>query len=553
MARQTSRSRTVREDAPLAADRPVQIESQRRFFSNRGNDSASRTARALIDTFSSGIELKQTLDVKANVEGREQATTDRAQGIERDEANKNAGYDAKWQQMDAEHDFNQIRKDLPKFLEDNNAELMARDDVSTLINDYYLQQLKGLDPTTAYGRAIAPALLQLEQDQLGLHDDEQIAQIRAEQRVTMSNNLQERYNETGEFDYDYNMDMTNTFLDNEAKRVAHAENIFLAAERAGDVSIIDNAPQQFPDGSQTGFGDPAGPLADEIKAARRAAMVKAASLQTMRDEALDDQANAQRLDAQLTIWRVGSDGGDTTELLDNMKLIPGTKFSDVTAAQNFSMSQFDVKEKRSPDYSAMGILYGNIHAGVGTGSDQLSAVFEAAGNHELGTGKTGVDNMNALIAKIEQYENNSDSLRGEAVGLYRTSLNTRYNDATGGLLKGINPLMQRVKIDANDKYNALVLRGMPGEKALDEVIREFDPIVSNFPEVDEKELKRRAQSDFTGQRVQPVDIEDALEAGDTTAFIGMTRYSLENRIGELLENGDLSSEQVIEFGTLYNQ
>ena len=561
-----TRKITKRVDVNTAPDREVQLQTNRRFFSSSGNDRAIREAKALQNAFGVGQQFVSNQVDRNNVKGEKRATGEAGSGQDRDREDKNFAYNKAWDEMDAERDVNLMAKELPEILRGADWENLDEDEVRGVISNYMESQFAGIDPEGFYGQAVSKSLIAMELELVGQHRQEVINRIQAEQRNTIMANVQSRWDaslrnpETGELDplavgefpYDYLQESTGRFFDGAAKRKVYWETLFDFATKNGLPDIIRNAPLTFTrSGDPTGMGNPL--MQDEIRAEIKSATIRQAKIQKDRDDLIEAQFDTDRFGAQMNIYRVGQKGLPVDRLIRDLENIPGTKFSDVSAAKGFADTQFAESEQRSPQFDVIGNLYANIHTNKGSAADQMASVFAAAGIGELGFGDTAVNNMNGLIATIEKYQKNAQVLHTQEAGLYRASLNTRFNDATGGLLAPINPLMQRVKIDALDQYNDLVLGGMGGQEALNKVIEKFDVIVRTFPQIEEKEIVgRRDQSDFTASTIEASDVLDAIETGDRTFFAGVPYSVLENRVIELEENGGLSPEQIEAFADLYN-
>jgi hypothetical protein len=512
-----------------------------------------REARALVDAFGAGVELKNTLDEKAVVEGREEAQAAAGRGETQDETNKNQGYLARWDQIDAGRDFLNFKPQLREMMRGANFEDMTEDEFSGFIDEAMQKRFKAGELTGDYGRTIAPQLLGLQAEMIAEHKDIQLQKIQDDQLSGAYQLAQNHYQVNKVMDYEQWALDTNTFADGENKTTQYLKGIFNTAIQNGDVTVIDNMPETYPNGEATPKHVPR--HQDAIRAARAAAMNAGAKLQSDA-EAADKAANdSSRFGIQMEIYRRGQQGLPVHEQIAQLEALTGTKFSDVTAAKNFADGQYGENEDRSPSFASIGMLYTRIHTGMATPDQLMVEVFEAANSGELGFGETAVDNMNAMIAKIEQYSSEGTSLRKTAVTTWRTSLNNRYNAATGGLLKGINPVMQRINIDANDKYNALVLGGANPTQAWQDVIAEFDPLVASLPDVEESELSsRRSQAEFTSTARLPADrIRNAVENPESIRDLeGIPRFSLELRLAELQANGELSDEEIEAFGSAYN-
>jgi hypothetical protein len=555
------RRRSTRQEVDLNAQRPVELRESRRFLTSSGSDKATREAQALSNAFGAGTQLASALTAEQNLEGEQDAIVANAKGL-RDAQNQNFAYNKKWEEMNAERDYNLLEKTLREKLRGADWENLEESQVQQIITDEMAGMLAGAENLEHYSRAVAPKLTELENTLIGAHRENWIEEEKAKDRSLIFTNISTRFEASkgpegtgpGVFNYEYLGEATDTMFDAAEKRETYWATIFDFAIRNGRPDIILDTPERFGDEKSdlTRSEDPL--FQDKMRAAVTAATTKAALVQKEKDEATIAAADQSRFDLQMEIYRRGQNGQPVGNLIEQMTRIPNTTLAHVTAAKNFADSQFSENESRSPQFAQIGQLYANIHTGVGTAADQMAAVFDAVERGDLGRGKTGVENMNALIAKIEQYQTQGETLRKQSVAWNRTSINTRYNDATGGLLKGINPLMQRVKIDANDMYNDLILRGTDPQTALNDVIKVFDQQVANNAQVEEAEIvSRRAQQDFTAERVTLESIENAIEQGDATELRGIPRYILEDKLITMQDSGTLTDDHINAFVAVYNQ
>jgi len=295
MARSDSRRRSVREEAPLAADRPVQINSQKRFYSSRGNQSAVRTAEALKEAFGSGIALKETLTNKGIDEGRQAAGVEIGHGDDRDPDNKNTGYLARWAQRDAVYDANRMKESLPQALAEADVEgIKDRDEYQDVVNGILQDQFAGLErmPNDVYTRSIAPLLTELNDRAMKAWDDQQLLQLQGEQRMRTLKNAEDVISSAvvageeipWEAIIDEIMTSTNDIYDGPVKRTEMAIMLSDLFDSHDFPEGYDMVAQKFSDGSLTGFGDPGSEIAAEIQKRQAAGFERRAKAEKQADE-----------------------------------------------------------------------------------------------------------------------------------------------------------------------------------------------------------------------------------------------------------------------------
>ena len=287
MARSDNRRRSVRAEAPLAADRPVQLQVERRRYSSRGDQSANRTAEAIANAMSAGTEFVQERKIRKNIEGREEATADIATGAGRDAENRNEGYMARWEQRDAEYDANRLEEEIPAYLEGIDAENLTRKELQEAVDAKLQEHFAGLEhlPDSAYTRHIAPKLQRINDAVMATWDEQQLAEIRGEQRIRTVTNADDRLAELGkaaakiddegernefirtEMDgiIKYFMDETNDIYDGDNKKREMAVMLMDFFDRHNMPEAYSLVPEKFADGSLTGWGDPGSAIAGEIQ------------------------------------------------------------------------------------------------------------------------------------------------------------------------------------------------------------------------------------------------------------------------------------------------
>ena len=540
MPRETSRKANLRADATLNEDRSVQLQTTRRFFSNQGSDQATRQARALQNAFSAGTELAVGIDQRNIEQGRREAITGRGAGEARREEEKNIGYNAAWDQLDAEADLNLAKKELPELLRGANWEDLTEQEVQGIVTDYMQENFDGITADSAYGGIMAPGLLAAEQELLSQHRDIQIEKIQQDQRSTIVDNLQNRFNATDEFDYEYAAEQTNIFFDGADKRVVYWESVYDFAIRNGRPDIITQVPERFANGDPTGIDDPL--MAAEHRAAISAATVQAAKQAKAQQDALDAANKSRIVELQFAVADARSNGMDPSPFIDELKGIDGVKFADVTSAKNFGDSQLDEGESRSANLSATVPLWDQVFQGQ-AGPTEIMEAYNAG---DLGSGLQGEENFRALMNEAQSVRQSRDSQAGADVSPSRNVLNKTYNPQLGGPLTAIDPFMHRVNVDANSFFNAQIADGKSGFEALNATRERFDPIVGNAEDLNTAELTgRRTQGDFTSSTLQDADFQRVIDnpRDFTNVFGGVPPHILNGSLVEQVSSGKITQEQ----------
>jgi hypothetical protein len=286
MPRHTKRA-TQREEVSLAETRPVQLQAGRRFFSGRGSDQATRQARALSEAFGTGLEFASEEIDRRNVAGAERALGAKAAGQEREEFEKNQGYNKAWDELDAEADIVLMESELKEGLRNFDWENKTPEEVRGFISNYQQENFAGVDPTGWYGQKLAPAMLALEAKYIAEKADLDIENIQMAQRSNLGTVLEARLEATGEFDYEFWADQTNRFWDGSDKTVVAWEILFETAEKLGRPDIIENAPDVWPVS-----GEPTGKNDTRMQADINNALAKATSVQQAKIKAAEDKFKA---------------------------------------------------------------------------------------------------------------------------------------------------------------------------------------------------------------------------------------------------------------------
>ena len=517
MPRQEGRSRTVREEATLAPDREVTINSQKRFFSSRGNDSATRTARALIDATSSVVNLKQTLDIRSDNKGRERAVQEASGGEWQDQYDKNKGYMAAWAQMDAEKELGRLKEGLPKYLDSIDAHKLTEQQFVDAIDEWVQPQLEGIEETGVYGRAMAPGVLAIYEDAVTAHKDQQLEEIKAEQREDTAEVAQNRYKEAGGvWDHEYIAAQTHMFETQEESRRAYWTQTFAGAMFNADITILDEALEQFPDGSSTGKHDPA--FAVELEKMRTAVLRKsanAAAEMQAKEEAARDQAI---FDTQVEILRRKEANLDTREQEDTLREL-GASFDQLKSAVTYGQGQRTHLEKRSAPVGYVTALWKQIYEG---GADNETVMFAHSQGY-LGIGPQA----DALAKQMFQTVGSTRAANQTAhpdVPTYRSQLVRTYNPARGGVLGKLDPTISSIQIQAIQYYNVQVSKGVDPLEAYEKATARFDGIYSRVDSIkaaqEKMGLDNATQTQFIHREVVTTESLKAVAAGDVE-FIDM--------------------------------
>ena len=549
MPRNTTRSKTVREEAPLIGNvASPKLTAARRFFTSQGNSRANREARALAEAFDVGTDFLSSKIDRDNRLGAEAAVTSRASGAERDEDNENAGFNIMWDKLDAESDLNLIKNDLPIKLEDASAEDMTERQVKAFISDSMKELFDGIDLESAYALALAPGLLELEETLLGVHRDQQLEKNQLEYRSKINLNLKERFlasvtpeNKLGTFPYNYLMEQTDNFFDGETKKLVFWETVWDFAVRNGRPDIITNTPERFPNQDPTGIDDPF--MADDHRAMVKSALIKAASMAQVVQKDQDKLNDLRRFNLQFEIFEVRKDGGDVSDLLRQLKLVPGTDLGDITSAKNFADNQLDEQESRSADFSVLSILWQRIYSG----DARIEEIFNNFSSGLMGRGKQADAILGSMMSTARTVQNNLASLRSADVSDWRVNLNRRFNADMDGIFQGLNPVLNRINIEANAFFIVQVASGKSGREAYEAASNRFDPLVKSLPQIDKEEIAgRRSQTSFVASELVTLKDLQLVARGKRSyaeTFSGVNPRIINDRVVDELKNNNLTREQ----------
>lgn len=540
-----TRRRTQREEVELQSQRPVRIDSQRRFYTARGNDQAVRDARALADAFKAGSQLAGNLFDKANREGAQRAAEDVAQGRDRNPEDDNAGYMNAWDQLEAERDLNLAKEELPELLRGADWENKSEDEVRQLIDAHLSENFKGAEGV--YAQTLAPGLLALEEELVAQHRDMQLESVRQDQRSTIYANLLSRYKENGEVDYAYAAEQTNTFFDGANKKVAYWEMIADMAVENGDPSILDNVPERFPSGDPTGVNDPK--MQKQIRAWRREALGMQAAQAKAAQEAVEAEQDAAIFNAQLAVVNAVHSGRDGNRELNLLASLPGVEFSDISTARNFASSYRDDDNEVQASLPVVASLWKKIHGFSGTNPKQLQdEIWTSLAEGHLGNGPQAVDTYNDMQDKLRSVANQGEGDQSKAITTWRQSINKQYAADKGGVV-GIDPIILRINLAAHNFYTAQLDSGQDPESAFYETTQRFDPILAAAPTLNEDEIdveSRRTQSDFEASQVVTDGALKAVGSGErefVDVFGGVNPAVIERRVDEAHSAGNLTDDE----------
>lgn len=541
-----TRRRTQRADAPLEAERPVRLQTQRRFFTSSGNDSAVREARAIADAFQIGTEFLGDEFTRRNTAGARRAADDVASGRGRNEDDTNAGYMKAWDQLDAERDLNLAKKELPEILRGADWENLKEDQVQEVINKYAQENFEGADGF--YKESLAPGLLELETNLIAEHRDMVVARVQTEQLSTINSNLQARFESTGEFDYKYAMEQTATFLDGADKKVAFWEMVRDVAVENGDPSILDNVPERFPSGDPTGVNDPR--MQTDLRSWRREALGVQANMAAAEQEAIEAEEGQNIFNAQLALVDAIRNGRDGHAEMEHLRSLPGVDLSAISTARNFASSYRDDSNEVAAELPTVAGLWADIQEFSGSNPRGMQQrIWTALADGQLGNGRAGIDLYNEMQNKLRSVAGDAEREDSKAVTTWRSALNKQYAADKGGLMGSIDPVILRINLAAHNFYTAQLSAGDDPEKAFYETTQRFDPILAAAPTLNEDEIdvaRRRPQSDFEAEQIVTDTALKAVGTGErefVDMFGGVNPAVIERRVSDAVANSTLNEDE----------
>lgn len=520
-----SRQQTKRVDVDVAPDRNVQLQSNRRFFSASGNDRASREASALQNAFGVGQNILSEQVDRDNVKGEARAVGERGSGKDRDLEDKNFLYNKTWDEMDAERDVNLMAKELPEILRGAQWFTLEEDEVRGIISDYHEASFGGVDPSGFYGVAIAKPLIAQEMELISQHRQEVLDKIQMEQRGTIQDNVKSRYDASvltsedgiGTFPYDYLAEQTGIIFSGPNKRTIYWETLEHFAVTNGVPSIIENIPSNFPNGDPTGINDDR--MGDSIRAAMTAA--NATRSRMAADELLVAKETLNSAALELVV-AVNSGTTPQPEMIESYSNLPHAEATVTAALAKTLVALQSNVEDRQGDNKVISDLMQAIFERSAGGS--MVAVSQAYMLGDLGSGKTGVNQYQELLAMVKTNDSISRSTNNTEFDFYLKDINERYPVMKGPLGQFINPAMVDINRQAKLTYHRARAEAAASGSRFDGAA-EWEKVIEPFDARRERALPK----------LQPTPRDKALIIGDF----------LQNKATpQELQNTGLTTEQI---------
>lgn len=518
------------------------LQVDRRFLDARGFEGNRRTARLLEQAFGLGQDILQDRAVQANVDGRERAILDRGAGAERNLDDDNEGYNAAWDQLDAEYDFNQIKKELPEALRGFNAEERTEEEVQEFLTQYMQSQFAGIEELgdSQYAKYLAPRLLELETQAIETHRTSQLQAIQEDQRSKIFANAKEQLATDGELDVKKLFARTSTFFEGDQRKRVFWDSVFALAKEAGDPSIIDSVPAGI--GSvPTGVNDPK--FQEELRRARAAAAATGASRASADQARLRKESQLRVRDLQFSLADAAARGEDVSDIVRQLQAEPESSFSSVTAALNFGTKLLDKSQEGRVNTPNATLAW----AAVRNGDAGITDVMEALANGSLGYGTAAHEEAQRMLAAVKDQTEPGSPLAGVEATEGRKSLNRRYNAALGGPFGKLDPFMNRINIAANDRFNALLREGASPLQAEQVVVEEFDPMVEKYTIDPDRIGGVQSQGQFERAELVPTSALKDVASGRIPygqAFGGLSQTSIRLRVQDEVANGNLTAAEM---------
>ena len=313
MARR-DKPRSVRRDPRLTEGRrDVILQPGRRFFTAQGSDQATRQARALSNALGVGLEAYTGVLERGNVKGAAQAAQEAAAGGERDETVENKGYNEAFDQVEAANDLASFASELPEMLEKEGWLDLDEPAAQARIDEYYAEQLRGINQDSVYGKTVAAGILQQNEKLLDVHREAAFAKGQQERRVMVYNEAKADYENNGVLDHEKLMERLHTLVPGPGGRKTYLDTVFELSEDAGDTTPIDTMPERFKSGDPTGITDP------NMKDLFDTARAKAVSVREKRVKDAEDQFRADNQTARAgehSILTTRAKAGDASVIHD---------------------------------------------------------------------------------------------------------------------------------------------------------------------------------------------------------------------------------------------
>lgn len=298
------------------------MDEHTRYINARANRNGLAAAEALKDTFVLGRKLMDQKQEELNQDNVAQAVAEAADGIDRDEANKNAAYINAWETIEAEKDYNEMESGISEALVTAGASEMDEAEVQAFITQYFQQELGGIEDIsdTTYARYLAPRLLELEGTLIANHRQQQIEKTVNQHHANINANAKTAWNrelslaaQEGRdpvFDYETHFNLTGELMPGDRKKPAFWETLIDLAEETGHPELLTNVPETI-NGIATKPGSRQGQEAIEAgvvtATAQRAAIQKQAD-DAFKREQMNNLAAAHSYDKRL------ADAGDPAVL-----------------------------------------------------------------------------------------------------------------------------------------------------------------------------------------------------------------------------------------------
>lgn len=515
-----SQSKTTRARVAAPQLRDPRIDEHTRFINASGSRNDEGTANALKAAFGVGEQFLNDKTVADNEEGALRALQDKAFGEGQDTDDQNIGYQRGWSRLRAENDFNAAAGEFGEFLRGADLENMEEGEVQEAYNSFMSDKFAGSELDPEYAAYIAPRLVELELETIADHRDMVIEGIQTEQSVQIFENLQSRFLETGEFDYEYLASETGRFFDGKDKNVRYAEMLFDFAIENGQPEIIQNMPEKFTKSGQPTIKNRSD-FQDAIRAAEAAAFNVAAKKQAAAIAALKQQNEADLFDTQLLIAMKTIRGESVANEIDMLRQNPEASFATMTSAINFGQAQLDEGDSRSADVHMTATTWQGIYSG----KVNIEDVMQQYADGTLGTGTQAVNQVQKMLSTIQSQRTLSQRGDTAAISTYRSELTKTYNPQLQGPLGPLDPVLMNIQNEAISEYNRRVLEDGDSPRIARDAVREqFDAAVDRIAPDALSDAGEKSQSTNARLRGLTITVGDAkrFANGDLSpdAFLG---------------------------------
>lgn len=459
MARETNTRKTQRTEASLTTEAP-RLRPTTRYLNVSARSGAADAAEAMGRAFGFASDAYVDHRDRQHEEGFEQAIIDRAEGdLDPEQLERNKGYQKAWSQLDARDDTLRVASGLQEHLRTKDFENMEEAEVRAEMKAYFDAQLGGAEQDPDYAKALAPAILSLEESTIEAHRNLKIAGVKAEQETKIYSTAAAGF-AAAQTDEDYRMvhaqfnEDVNTFFDADERRAAEQKFFRDAAER-GDERIFDTAPDKYASGAPTMKTDAR--TREEFKELR----------ETARQNRLDDQAEEEtigRADTVVAFTNAADSGALDVDELDRLTMRDPPMF---TEAQNVSLKLRNSAAKLTANNAAYAISTWDARE-----VDRLGG-FSKAEQEAIGTQAIVKVAEEHGPEKAQAYGIDSSAENGVVAGIHK--------DTLGGSQSSPRRFRQAVEL-----YNGYVSRGhedfINGEVDSDQLarFREYNNLMSTM-------------------------------------------------------------------------